>query len=138
MSELRAGIPTRSAVGRWSVDRYVQLLRPGVSAGGLAVILLVLWQWSQLLVVAVQVGVCAWLGVVVARRQGQRIEALAAGAIAGVALGAVAGISRFVLTPNAYWFMNIIFETLLFGAIGAMICASVLTFIQSRTKLLNK
>lgn len=138
MSELPTGIPTRSAVGRWSVDRYVRLLRPWVSVGGLAVIWLVLFRWHQLLVVMVQIGICAWLGVIVARRGGQRIEALAAGAIAGVALGAVAGISRFVLTPNPFWFVNIFFETLLFGAIGTMICASVLTFLQAGKKLPNK
>lgn len=136
MTEPLPAIPSRSAVGGWSVDRYVRLLRPWVVLAGLGTILLVIFQLHQVWVSSLQFLTYAWVGWLITRRGGRRIEALAAGAMTGLSLGSTASICRFVLTPSAYWLINILFETLLFGFLGAMISLGVQTFFSTK-KLSN-
>lgn len=111
----------RAAVGRWSVDRYVRLIRPPVVIIGVFVVILVLFRVHQVAVTVIQASACVWVGLMVHRRGGQRIEAITAGAMIGLALGSMTGFSRFILEPSGYWFVNILFETIIFGLVGAIL-----------------
>lgn len=132
MSEQFPTIPSRSVVGGWSVDRYVRLLRPWVMVAGLGAIALVLFRVQQGVITGLQVATCVVVGLLVARRGGRRVEAVAAGAMTGAALGMMTSVSRFVLAPSLYWLVNILFETLLFGLIGAMISAAAQSFLNRK------
>ncbi|GEM_PF-7016341 len=128
----------RSAVGRWSVDRYVSLIRPWVIVAGLIAILLVLFQANRVLVTLIQVAACVWVGSLVQRRRGQRIEALTAGAMTGLALGLMTGLARFALEPTGYWLINILFETILFGLVGAILSLGALAARTLQTNSYHK
>lgn len=132
MTESNEVIPSRAAVGAWSVDRYVRLLRPWLWPTALGSILLVNFGYHQLIVTSLQVLTCAWVGRLVSRRGGRRVEALTAGAMSGLTLGLASGISRFIVTPSGYWLVNILFETLLFGILGAMISVAVHSLLNRK------
>lgn len=117
----------RSAVGRWSVDRYVGLIRPTIIIAGAGTVLLVLFRIDQVAVTLIEVGACLWIGLMVSRRGGHRVEALTAGAMTGLALGFMTGLSRFALEPTGYWLINILFETIVFGLVGAILSLGALT-----------
>lgn len=128
-------IPARSAVGRWSVDRYISLVRPWVIGIGLAVIVLVLFRINQPVITLLEAMAGIGVGVMVNRRRGQRVEALTAGAITGLSLGVASGLSRFILEPTGYWFINILFETIIFGLVGAILSLATQAAMNSRKKL---
>lgn len=132
MTEFSSATPTRSAVGRWSVDRYISLTRPWVILAALVCAALILFRVHQIAVTTVPVATCIWIGLQVHRRQGRRIEAMTAGAMAGLALGLTTGLARFILQPSAYWFINIPFESLLFGFVGAMLSVGLIVILTTK------
>lgn len=133
--EVLAAHPVRSMVGRWSVDRYISLIRPWVIISGIIAVLLVLFRLNQIIVTVLQAVTCAWVGILVSRRHGQRIEAITAGAMAGLCLGLMTGLSRFILDPTGLWFINILFETIIFGLVGAMLSAGAQAAVHSKNNL---
>lgn len=131
---------SRAMIGKWSVERYVELLRNWVIGIAVILVVLVLDQKPQGLVVLIEALFMLLVGWLVRRAQGGRVESLTAGAMSGLALGLVISISRFVVVPKLYWAVNIIVETLLTGFVATWLAVvgHILTgFFPSSTPKTN-
>lgn len=124
MSDPSTFAPTRAMIGKWSVERYIELIRKWVIGVAVVVAVLVLDQRPSGLVVGLEVVFMLFIGWLVRRRSGGRTEALTAGAMTGLALGLVASVSRFIIFPKLYWAMNVIVETLLTGFAAALLATA--------------
>ena len=129
MSDIQTLPPTRAMIGRWGVDRYVSLLRKWSVVASVIAIILVLSQQPRSIVIGWEIIVTAAAGWLVARRQGGKIESLAAGAFVGVSLGAVVSLSRFVLNPNLANGLLIMIETVLTAVVAALITVSTVIIL---------
>ncbi len=124
MTDTQTLPPTRAMIGKWSVDRYVELIRKWVIGVVVVLAVLVLDQRPQGLVIGLEAVFVLFVGWLVRRQNGGRVEALTAGAMTGLALGLVASVSRLILFPKLYWVVNIIVETLLTGFAAALLAAA--------------
>lgn len=125
--------PSQAMIGNWSLHRYLQLLRwPTVTAAILVLGLTVLRIPSTgvLGVTLLDLLVAGWL---VYRQHGRRTEALTAGAIVGLALGAATSIASFILKPGALSAINVIGQTIMTAAVGSLLAAGALIAIETFT-----
>ena len=127
----------RAMIGKWSVDRYKGLTHWWVTGGAVIIILLVLLGERQEFVLLVETAVCLVIGWRVAKANGGKTESITAGALIGLGLGAAASVSRFILTPQLGWAINIVRETLLTALIAALVTVSATLIINLRFKSTN-
>ncbi len=124
MDEHQTRPPTRAMIGKWSVDRYVSLIRRWTIGAAGAVMLLVLARPTRWLVVGLELLIVIGIGWLVARRDGGKVESLTAGAFVGVALGLATAVGRFILTPTLTNGLAIIIETVFTMIIAALVAVS--------------
>lgn len=122
--------PTRAMIGRWGVDRYVTLLRRWSLIASVIVAVLVLSRQPSSVVIGWEVIVIVAVGWLVAKRDGGKIESLAAGAFVGVSLGAVVSLTRYVLNPVLANGLLIIIETVVTTLLASLVTVSTVIVLK--------
>lgn len=130
MSDLQSLPPTRAMIGRWGVDRYVSLLRRWSLLASAVVALLVLIGQGRSIVIGWELLVVIAVGWLVVKREGGKIESLAAGAFIGVSLGAVASVARYVLDPSLANGLFILIETAVTTMLAALVTVSTVIILN--------
>jgi hypothetical protein len=130
MSDVRSLPPTKAMIGKWSVDRYVSLIRRWSFIAALIILVLVLSQQTRWLVVAAEIFFICLIGWFVRRREGGKIEGLAAGAFIGVTLGLVASIGRYAVNPTLANGILILIETILTTALSAVLATTTILLLN--------
>lgn len=122
-----AGLPSsRASIGRWSVDRYIDLIRWPTLAGMAIFFVMRYFEQSASLILGLEALVCVAIGFLVVRRGGHAIEGLTAGILAGLGLGFATALAQVVLTPQPIWFVNLISEPMLTGLAGGLLAVSAM------------
>lgn len=130
MSDLQSLPPTRAMIGRWGVDRYVGLLRRwSLLAAGVAV-LLVFSKQSRSIAIGWEVLVTIAVGWLVTKRDGGKIESLAAGAFVGVSLGLATSVSRYIMNPTLANGLLILIETALTTVIASLMTVTTVLLLH--------
>ncbi|MEK7538114.1 MAG: hypothetical protein AAB619_04055 [Patescibacteria group bacterium] len=129
MTDTQTLPPTRAMIGKWSVDRYVGLIRRWMIGAMLLVALLVLAQQRRELIVAVEALAVIGLAWLVARRDGGKVESLTTGVFAGIGLGLAASVSKYILNPTITNGLLIIVETVLTTVLAALAAVSTVLII---------
>ena len=112
-------------IGRWAIDRYVRLTRwPVLATAAIVAALLYVGQPSSI-TWGVELILFVWLGWLVASRDGNRLESLTTGIIAGVGLGLMVSIIRLLLNRELTYVINVVAETMLTAIIGGLVTTSV-------------
>jgi hypothetical protein len=124
MSDVGSLPPTKAMIGKWSVDRYVSLIRRWSFIAALIILVLVLGRQARWVVVTVEIIIVCFIGWIVQRRDGGKIEGLAAGAFVGVTLGLVASIGRYAVNPTLANGILIIIETVLTTVLAAILATA--------------
>lgn len=135
MSDRQMLPPTRAMIGKWSVDRYVTLLRRWAIVTALLVALLTLTSQSRAITVGIEILAVVLIGWMVTRRDGGKTESVTAGAFFGIMLGLASSMSRFVLQPTIASASMIIVETILSAVVATLIAVSaglLTTIIQQK------
>lgn len=125
-------------IGKWSVDRYLQLIRRWVILSGTAVLFLGLIGWSRTVPITLEAITLILIGWMVVRGGGGKLEAVTAGVVAGAMLGFASSIGRFVHHPTIGSGLNLIIETFLTAFLATLLTVSaglITTLIhQQKTK----
>lgn len=139
MSELTTLPPTRAMIGKWSVDRYVELIRRWTLVGSVLVMFGGLIGLVRTWTIPVEVLLAIFIGVRVARRGGGKTESLMAGAFVGISLGLASSLGRFLHHPTLASGLMIIIETAVTVALALLVTvsASLLTAIRSHQQQKN-
>ena len=130
MDQLSSLPPTNATIGRWSVDRYINILRWPVIIGLAAALGLALlrlnqnWQMAAWVIVLISV---SWQ---IKRQGGQNIEALTAGAVTGAALGLGSSVGQMIDSPTMLALANIVSDTALTAIAGALVTTAALITIR--------
>lgn len=132
MQETPAPPQARAMIGKWSVERYIGLVRRWTLIAGAVVMLGVLTGQPRELVLLCEFIAVAAVGWLVAKRGGGKVESLSAGAMMGAALGLVASVSRYIHGPTLGTAMNVIIETILTTVVAPFITVST-TLIATMT-----
>lgn len=122
----------RAMIGKWSVDRYLTLIRPWALIAGLVVIAGALTSQPRELVMLWEVLVIGGFGWLVAKHDGGKVEALTTGAMVGAVLGIAASVGGYVHVPSLSTGLNIIVETILTTAVAPFLAVSVLIATKLR------
>lgn len=121
--------PTRAMIGRWGVDRYVSLLRRWSLIASIIVALLVLSRQPRSVVIGWELLITIAVGWLVSKRDGGKIESLAAGAFVGVSLGTTVSVTRFVMNPVLVNGLMVLIETVMTTILASVVTvATVLIF----------
>lgn len=116
--------PERVAIGKWSIDQYVRVVRWWAVAWGLMAAWMVIMSKPQAWIFGLEAAAFLSLGYSVQRRGGGRVEALVAGSMSGLLIGFLVSSSRFLLQLKTIWAINIVSETLLTALLGAVLTVS--------------
>jgi hypothetical protein len=127
----------RAMIGKWSIDRYMDLIRWWVAGAAVIIIILVLLDERQEYVLLIEALACLISGWRVAQVGGGKTESITAGVLIGLGLGAAASVSRFILAPQLGWAINIVRETLLTALIAALVTVSTTLILNLRLKSTN-
>lgn len=122
MSDGQTLPPTKAMIGKWSVDRYVSLIRRWSYIGAAIVLIAVLGRQARFVVVIIDLIFISWVGWLIQRRDGGKIEALAGGSFIGIVLGLTASMARFVMHPTLGTGLLVIIESLATTVAAALIC----------------
>ncbi len=122
--------PTKAMIGKWSVDRYVSLIRRWTFIAACIVLGLVLSHQARSIVMAMEIITVCWIGWIVFRREGAKIEGLTAGAYVGVSLGFTASVSRYIVTPTLANGILIIIETILTTVLAAILTTATVLLLK--------
>ncbi len=125
MSEQSTLPPTKAMIGKWSVDRYIALIRRWVIGSAILIILLVLTSQPRLFVTIVEVLIIIGVSWLVVQQGGGKVESLAAGAFVGVAFGIASSVSHVILVPTLANSLGIIIETLITTVVSMVLSVCV-------------
>lgn len=136
MNEMSTLPPTRAMIGKWSVDRYVGLLRRWLLVSAVIVLAMSVMGWARTWTIIVELVVTILIGAFVARRGGGKFETLIAGAMTGLTLGLAASLGRYIHHPVLSTGLNIIVETMLTAVLATCIAVSagIMTLITKQQK----
>lgn len=126
--------PTQAMIGKWSVDRYMGLIRRWVLGAGLLVLLLMLGRQSRVLAGGLEIITLIGTGWLVVRRDGGKIEGLAAGTFTGSTLGLAVAIGRWLAGPTLTNGLLIIAEPVITAILGALLCVSAILLFRLARK----
>lgn len=124
MSDTQSLPPTKAMIGKWSVDRYVALIRRWAIGSALLTALVTLAALNRALVVMLEILTVVIIGWIVARRGGGKVESLTSGAFVGIILGLASSVSRFILHPTVTSASMIVVETVLSTIIATLVAMS--------------
>jgi len=114
-------------IGKWSVDRYVSLIRRWSVVAAILILILVLGRQASWLVAVTEIVIVCLIGWMVQRRGGGKTESLTAGSFMGVMLGLIASIGRYAVHPTLANGILILVETVLTTVLAAiLVTATVL------------
>lgn len=130
MQDARSLPPTKAMIGKWSVDRYVSLIRRWSIISALIILVLVLGHQPRTVVVPVEVIMICSIGWLVYRRDGGKIESLAAGSFIGVVLGMTAAVGRYAVNPTLANGILIIIETVLTTVLAALLATTTVLLLK--------
>lgn len=130
MSDVRSLPPTKAMIGKWSVDRYVSLIRRWSFIAALIILILVLSHQARSVVIVVEIIIVGWIGWLVQKREGGKIEGLAAGSFIGVVIGLVASIGRYTVNPTLANGVLIVIETVLTTVLAAMLATAAVIILK--------
>lgn len=136
MSEMSTLPPTRAMIGKWSVDRYVGLLRRWILLSAAPILLLSLYGMSRTWTILIEAGIVGYIGSLVTQRGGGKTESITAGAFVGVALGLVDSFGRYIHHPTVATGLTIIIETVVTAILATIVAvsAALITVIIKQQK----
>ena len=137
MSDDRSLPPTKAMIGKWSVDRYVSLIRRWSFIAAAVVLIFVLGRQARMLIVFFEILMVGWIGWLVYRRDGGKIEGLAAGSFIGVTLGITASVGRYAVNPTLANGILIIIETVVTTMLAALIATTTVILLNLLRKPKN-
>lgn len=124
MSESQALPPTRAMIGKWTVDRYVGLLRRWVLLAAIPILFITIFGWTRTWSTLIDIVVVVSTASLIVRRGGGKTETITAGVFVGVILGLVASIGRYIHHPTVTTGPNIIIETILTTVLAMIVAIS--------------
>ena len=130
MSDERLLPPTKAMIGKWSVDRYVSLIRRWSIIAALIILVLVFGRQPRSVVLVGEIAIVGWIAWLIYRRDGGKIESLAAGSFIGVVLGLTASIGRYAVNPTLANGVLIIIETVLTTVLAAVLATAMMLLLK--------
>lgn len=130
MSDLQSLPPTRAMIGRWGIDRYIGLLRRWSLIASAIAVALVLSKQAQTIVIGWELLVTVAVGWLVTKRDGGKIESLAAGAFVGVSLGVAVSVTRYILNPILANGLMILIETVITTTLASLVTVSTVLILN--------
>lgn len=124
MNELSTLPPTRAMIGKWSVDRYVGLIRRWTLTAAILVMFGGLVGLVRTWTITFELLLVAALGVRVARQGGGKTESIMVGVFVGLTLGLASSLGRFLRHPNLANGVMIIIETAITAVLSLLISVS--------------
>ncbi len=124
MAELPVPLPSRAMIGGWNTDQYIHVLRLPIIVVTVVILAAVLTGLSQTLVIILEALSAVWMGWLVQRSHGRRVESLTAGALSGLGMGLAASLARFMLAPSAGTIFGGVSETLLTAIVISLLTVS--------------
>ena len=116
--------PSGAMIGRWSVDRYSDVLRWKFLGGAIGLLVITLLRFASPLIFLGQLVLFIVVAWELSRRNVGRIETLTAGAISGVVAAIAIGLGFFIINPTFATVLNI-FPRIVFTALaGALLTTS--------------
>ena len=111
-------------IGKWSVDRYMALIRRWMYVGGGMVAILTLTSQARWMTIVVEAVILLAIGWIVVQRSGGKTESLAAGAFVGIFLGLASSLCHYIVAPNVANGISIIIETLVTGLAAPLVAVT--------------